>query len=243
MKHRLCLSAVDAGAATEGALIELGSDQAHYLQRVLRLRPAAELACFDGRGKEWRSRLTSSTSKQCVLELVELIREAPEPMELILAQAWLKGTALEPVVQKATELGATGIWLFNANRSNLKLDDRRLANKLRHLSRILISATEQCGSSWLPHLEVKASLEDVLANVGGLSPVVLDIGKRSFDTGTTPKPLLLIVGPEGGWSELETRLMGSDSGVSVMSLGDLVLRAETVPLAALAAVRSGWGWR
>jgi 16S rRNA (uracil1498-N3)-methyltransferase len=244
MKHRLYLP--EAGEISQAAdpapEFQLQGDRAHYLHRVLRLRADSELACFDGRGREWRTRLLTSTAKGCELRIIELIRDEPRPTELILAQAWLKGSAMDTVVQKVTELGVTRIWLFNADRT-LKPSEKRIQNKLRHLGRIVVSASEQCGTTWLPQLELKSTLLDVLDSSSGHQRVVLDPGHRTLEVGADPQPLLLAVGPEGGWSEEERTVLGQLPDVSSMSLGTLILRAETAPLAALAAVRQSWGWR
>ncbi len=248
MKHRLylpeaCRPRPAAGWQSDCPGIPLDADRSHYLDRVLRLRQGAELACFDGRGKEWRCRLLTSAPRQCKLQIIELIRDDIEPIELTLAQAWLKGAAMDAVVQKATELGATRIWLFLSDRSNVKLDERRLRNRLGHLQRIAASATEQCGATWLPRIESKATLRSILATSEDHRRIVLEPGQQSLDAGAVPCPLLLAVGPEGGWSDPEKAFYESLPEVTAMGLGSMILRAETVPLAALAAVRQSWGWR
>ena len=246
MKHRLYLpeaGEIPPGADPAPTEFQLRGDRAHYLHRVLRMRPDAELACFDGHGREWRARLLTSTGKKCDLRTVELVRTEPRPTSLILAQAWLKGSAMDTVVQKVTELGVSRIWLFNADRSNLKPADARLEKKIRHLERIVVSASEQCGATWLPQLELKSDLKEVLDSSTGHQRVVLDPGQQTLDVGVDPQPLMLVVGPEGGWSDVERQAFEHPQEVASMSLGTLILRAETAPLVALSAVRQSWGWR
>jgi 16S rRNA (uracil1498-N3)-methyltransferase len=248
MKHRLYLPEAglalpEAGQVLDCPDLRLVGDQAHYLSRVLRLRPDSELACFDGHGREWRCRLLTSSSRRCTLRIIELIRHEPQPTELTLAQAWLKGAAMDTVVQKATELGTTRIWLFPSDRSNVKLQEHWLQNKLRHLLRVATSAAEQSGATWLPRIEQKSGMRSVLDSSGSHRRIVLEPGQQCLDVGGAPYPLLLAIGPEGGWSDRERAFYESLPEVTAMGLGSMILRAETVPLAALAAVRHSWGWR
>ena len=242
MKHRLCLTELGSADPSSDA-IELDSDRAHYLHRVLRLRVDAELSVFDGRGREWRARLTQSNPRHCALTVVELIRSEPPPTPLVLAQSWLKGGAMDTVVQKAVELGATAIWLLKAERSNVKLDTRRRDNKLAHLARIAMAAAEQSGAVWLPALTQIDSLSALLERTQNLRAIVLDLTQTPLAVAPEPEPLLLVVGPEGGWSESERAQIRKNEQVLTMGLGPGTLRAETAPLAALSAVRHSWGWR
>jgi 16S rRNA (uracil1498-N3)-methyltransferase len=192
VKHRLYLPRLAETNPVSGTLFELAPEQAHYLSRVLRLKPDSDLAVFDGQGREWLARVTA---KAALITIIELRCEEPPPTPLILVQSWLKGAAMDRVVQKATELGVTAVWLLSARRSNVKLDERRMASKLSHLVRVAASAAEQCKTLWLPAFDRYEDLSDVL-NARG----------------------------------------------SLQTLMKLVLRAETAPLAALSAIRHGWGW-
>jgi 16S rRNA (uracil1498-N3)-methyltransferase len=244
MKHRLHLPALEEmeDDAT-GARLSLDAERAHYLGRVLRLRDGAEIAVFDGQGREWLAQLESASRDGLSVRIDALLRETPAPTPLILAQSWLKGSAMDTVVQKATELGVTGFKLFPAKRSNVKLDARRLDNKLVHLTKVSVSAAEQCGTPWLPALSCHDDLQSVLSDHGLSTTLFLDFDAPPIDAGIEPAPTMLVVGPEGGWADEERSLAARVPGVVTAGLGALTLRAETVPLAALAAIRHDWGWR
>jgi 16S rRNA (uracil1498-N3)-methyltransferase len=244
MKHRLLLQDTQTPVAI-GDLRPIEGDPARYLARVLRLKPGAELGLFDGRGREWLARLTGSSPRRCEAEIIEEIRSEPPPRPLVLVQSWLKGAAMDTVVQKATELGVSALWIIGADRSAFRPDAERSRNKLAHLERVLISAAQQCETLWLPELVV---LEDLAAALSrqpepGTRRIMLEPGQPALVLPDEPCPLMVLVGPEGGWSERERTLAESAGSLMVMGLGELILRAETVPLAVLAAVRHGWGWR
>jgi 16S rRNA (uracil1498-N3)-methyltransferase len=226
-----------------GQNITLNAEQSHHLIRVLRQKQGAEILCFNGAGSEWLATIESATNRACVLRLTARHRQiAPPAYSLTLAVAWLKGTSMDMVVQKSTELGASAVYPLVTSRTSVKIDGKRTANKLRHWRQIAVSASEQCGRDFLPEISLPRSFDEFLRIRPPGACIMLDFTQPTLDAGTQPKSLTLMVGPEGGWSDAERELARSD-GVLSASLGNLVMRAETVPLAALSAVRHGWNWQ
>jgi len=242
VKHRLCLPELAASGAEAGAQIDLSREQAHYLGRVLRLAVDAEIGLFDGAGTEWSARLTAIDGRRASATVVHQVRAEPSPAPVVLVQSWLKGSAMDAVVQKSVELGATALWLMDADRSSVRTDARRRASKLAHLNRVARSAAEQCEALWLPELTPRGSLAEVLDLPRPGRTLFFDLSSPPFAT-AGPEALTLLIGPEGGWSDAERALARGMEGVEVVGLGPLVLRAETAPLAVLSAVRQSWGWR
>lgn len=235
MKHRLYLpSPLELGAA-----ITLDAERSHYVTRVL--RAPSEIYCFDGSGCEFRAHITATNTKACVLELVEQHRVETKPAEDIhLALGLLKGSAMDRAIQKSTELGATDIWPIQAERSNTNLP--REQKKHRHWQRIIESAAEQSHRLFLPVLHEPLSLKVFLASSVVAQKLFLDIGQQVFPAVIPRQSTVLLTGPEGGWSASE-RELARDNGATGFSLGEYVLRAETAPLAALAALHQAWRWR
>jgi len=241
MTHRLYLSELQ-DSSTADSTIELNRQQSHYLSRVLRLKTGAELLCFDGRGTEWLATMTTVDNRRCTLTLRDKIRQqtATRPI-LTLAVSWLKGAAMDTVMQKATELGVDTIQVLRSERSNVQLDEKRTANKLHHWHQITISAAEQCGRLFVPEVAAPMNLVDLLEDGFDGQRLMLDLDAPLLDAGSERQALSLLVGPEGGWTDSE-RALASSHNVPLCGLGGLTLRAETVPLAALAAVQHSWGW-
>lgn len=241
MTQRLYLRESQLAGAAEGAELTLESDQAHYLTRVLRLKSGDGLYCFDGVGREWRASLKRD-GRHALVTLGALSRQEPPPThKLVLAAAWLKGAAMDTVVQKATELDATEVVVLRTTRGNVQVDERRVDSKLRHWRQIAASAAEQSGRLYLPQIHDPVALNDALDGFGNCRRVMLDPGGPALDVGNRPVDLMLLVGPEGGWTDAE-RAQALAQGAEIVGLGRTVLRAETVPLAALAAVHQCWGW-
>ena len=239
MSRRIYLEA----SLRPGETVRLDPENAHYLTRVMRLKAGEALRCFDGAGREHAARLADATGRSCFIEIAEELRIAQEPSpRLHLAQAWLKGQAMDSVIQKATELGVTDIWLIEAMRSNVKIDAKRAAGRLQHWRGVARSATEQSERLFLPRLHDPRRLEALLNEPPCERLILLDPGAAALPGVLPHESLALLVGPEGGWTDQERQLCEA-AGAHRHGLGELVLRAETAPIAALAAVRQSWGWR
>jgi len=241
MSHRLYLGGFQ-DLLIAGATLELDRQQSHYLNRVLRLKAGAELLCFDGRGAEWLASISESGNRRCTLTLHNKIREqTATQLTLTLAVSWLKGGAMDTVMQKATELGANELQILHTERSNVQLDEKRTANKLQHWRQITISAAEQCGRLFVPVISAPVALGEFLETRSSVQCLMLDLNAPLLDVGSKRKALSLLVGPEGGWTQSEKSL-ATRHEIPLCGLGSLTLRAETVPLAALAAIQHSWGW-
>lgn len=239
MSHRLFL----APPLSVQAERELDADDSHYLARVLRLKAGATLRCFDGEGGEWTAQLSHANTKASVVTIGELLRCEPRAdFELHLAQSWLKGQAMDHIVQKATELGMSDFWPITASRSNVKIDGERVHNRMRHWQRIARSASEQSERLYLPRIHAPSNLEEFLQQTPCEKLLFLEPGNEPLPTNLPQQALALLVGPEGGWTPDEC-VCARRAKADFRGLGNLVLRAETAPLAALAALRHGWGWR
>jgi len=238
MKHRLYLP----GPLAAGQRLELAADRAHYLPRVLRQRRGSELLCFDGSGTSWKAAVEDDRPRCTVIRLLEVTERQAEPEpRLHLVQGLLKGNAMDQVMQKATELGITDLWPIEATRSNVSGDTDRQRRRLAHWQRVIESACEQCGQLHLPSLHPARELAEFLQDAPAARLILLTPGAARLPISLPREPLALLIGPEGGWTAEELAL-AERSGAEPRGLGPLVLRAETAPLAALAAVRHGWGW-
>ena len=195
----------------------------HHLERVLRLRTGDPLSVSDGYGR-WRPCRFGGRIEPTG-EIVEL--PAPRPT-LTVAFALIKGERPELVVQKLTEVGIDRIVPFAAKRSVVRWDPTRSHRHLERLRAVARSAAAQSHRPRLPDIDPVARFDEVAALPGA----------ARCDRGGEPPSLLtpvLLVGPEGGWSEEEQTL-------PAVALGDHVLRAETAAVVAgtlLAALRGG----
>jgi 16S rRNA (uracil1498-N3)-methyltransferase len=204
---------------------ELSSDDRHHLERVLRVRPGEAVTLSDGAGR-WRPCRFGA-----ILEPTgEVHREERPTPALTVGLALTKGDRLDWAVQKLTEVGVDVIVPMAADRSVVRWDGDRAVQHLERLRRISRQAAMQSRRAWLPAVtEVRP-----FAELAGRP------GAAMADRGGGPPSLrspLVLVGPEGGWSEEEGAVP-----LPRVGLGPHVLRAETAAVAAatlLAALRAG----
>lgn len=188
----------------------------HHLARVRRVRDGDAVIVADGRGGWRRARFRGHEPEP--VDAVQAV-PAPEP-PLAVAFALVKGTKPDLVVQKLTELGIDRIIPFEATRSVVRWDPAKAGAAHERLVRIAREAAMQSRRAWLPTIEPVAGFAEVASRPGA---VVADRGGVPIDASHR----LVLVGPEGGWSDDERA-----QGLPAVALGDAVLRAETAAIAA-----------
>lgn len=233
----------ESGSLSTGDELELDAEQSHHLLRVLRLQPGDSVCVFDGRGSEWLALVAKTGKRTCSVLLQEGLPDAPSPHPLGLGLALLKGDAFDRALQKSVELGVQYIAILTTDRANVHWGEDREERRLSHVRKIIVSACEQSGTRFLPTLVGPIQLDELRNShiESSRQLIALHPGAPSLPLTLPLVPTTLLVGPEGGWSERELSWFESQ-GIVRHGMGGQVLRAETAPLAALAAVRHGWGW-
>lgn len=234
-------------ALCSGAVVALPPERERYLCRVLRLPHGAPLILFNGQGGQFQATLQLSEGQPaaaCLGEHQPLERESP--LAITLLQGISRGERMEFTLRKATELGVHAILPLFTARCEVRLKGERLAKRLAHWQGIIISACEQSGRNRLPDLRDALSLPAALAagDQSGAhgSALLLDPSAkhRLADLPAPVGPVSLLIGPEGGLNSDEIALAQRHDYQS-LRLGPRVLRTETAPLAALAAMQVLWG--
>lgn len=223
----------------EGARIELDAAQANYLGNVMRLGPGAELLVFDGQSGEWLARIVEKAKKRMTLAIEQRTREPEAIPDVWLAFAPVKRAQTDWLVEKATEIGAAKLVPVITQRT---IAERV---KLERLEAIAIEAAEQCGKTRLPEIAEPASLKRLLARRDEARRLYFadEEGGEPVATAFEAGPALVLIGPEGGFTEDERALIRKARNAVAISLGPRILRAETAALAALAtymAIAGDW---
>ncbi|KQT12335.1 16S rRNA (uracil(1498)-N(3))-methyltransferase [Ramlibacter sp. Leaf400] len=220
----------------EGAVLELPATAARHVQ-VLRLQPGEGVTLFDGRAGEWSATVERMGRSEVLVRIGPHRAVEREPQAQVhLALGVPANERMDWLVEKAAELGAASVQPLVTERSVLRLQGERALKKQAHWQAIAAAACEQCGGNRVPLVHPIADLAG-WAPPAGLQRRVLSLAPdaRPLQAARGNGPLLLLSGPEGGLSprELERAL---DAGFEPVTLGPRVLRAETAPLAALAAL-------
>ncbi|HET9822998.1 MAG TPA: 16S rRNA (uracil(1498)-N(3))-methyltransferase [Burkholderiaceae bacterium] len=210
--------------------------------QVLRLQPGDALTLFDGAGGEWAARIESMGRRDVTVSLLEhrpVERELP--LAITLALAMPAGDRMDHLVEKATELGVAAIQPLITERSVLRLSGERADKRRAHWQAIAVAACEQCGRNRVPSVHAPRPLESWLAALGAGrgdarwllawrdATAFVRVRDAAMDT------LQLLSGPEGGLTGSEEDTARACGFVPV-GLGPRVLRADTAPLAVLAAL-------
>ncbi len=230
------------GPLSAGAEVELPSRAAHHVG-VLRLRADDPITLFNGLGGEYECALLRATREGVRARVVAWRdRERESALRVTLAQGLSSGERMDLVLQKATELGVCAIQPVAAERSVVRLSEERAERRLAHWRNLVAAACEQCGRNRPPEVRPVATLGEFLAGVeeGPLRLLLSPAGTLRLRDLSPAAQVTLLVGPEGGLSEAEEdRAM--QAGFAAARLGPRVLRTETAPIAALAALQSMWG--
>jgi len=235
-----------------GAPFDLDPETAKKLVKVLRLTPGETFVAFDGRGREWECALASveqeGRPRATALILAERDVENARRLHLSVAQAVPKGDKLDFVLQKGTEIGVVEFWPFEGERSISRLDAdegaARAAGRTERWRRIVAAAAAQCGRADVPVVHAISDLATVVdSGMGGGRVFMLDESPEAlplrealerdpipFEEDVPPRVMLLI-GPEGGWSARE-REWATRYGAEPVHLGARILRTETAALVA-----------
>lgn len=227
----------------EHSEITLPEDVAHHLVKVLRSETGTRFTLFNGQGGEFTAELVEAGKKTARARLLGF---QPGDRESVLhthlGQVMSRGERMDYVIQKATELGVSVITPLSSERCELKLrGEERADKKLEHWRQIAISACEQCGRNRLPVINPPLALPEWLPTVDSASRWVLAPSVQGGPAALpVPPSAALLIGPEGGLSMAEIA-QAEAAGFLPWQLGPRVLRTETAPVAALAALQLLYG--
>lgn len=218
-------------------------DDARHAATVLRLRVGERVLVGDGRGRVAEA-VTTAVAPSAVHADVEHIRfDAPPRPALQVVVGLLKSTKLDLAVQKLTELGVARILPAVCERSVVRWDARKSAAAVDRWQSIARGAAKQSHRAHLPAVTPVAPLADQVRGAGGHVLVCWEESGRPLRATLPPEPpetLTVVVGPEGGLTDGEVAACAAAGGVDV-SLGDMILRAETAMIAVTAALGFHYG--
>jgi 16S rRNA (uracil1498-N3)-methyltransferase len=240
---RLTRVYVDAPLAA-GTRVTLEGGAARHVTRVLRLRVGEALTLFNGSGGEYAASIEQSQGGRVAVAIGEQRAiERESPLALTLAQGVSRGERMDLVVQKATELGVSGLVPVLSERSVVRLTAQQADRRLNHWRAIAVAACEQSGRNRLPAIAAPVPLRDFLrSGTDGVTRLLLSPGAGAT-LADVPRPVTavtVLIGPEGGLAPPEQEAAIA-AGFKPVRLGPRVLRTETAAIAALTLLQREFG--
>ena len=210
---------------------KLDKSQSHYISKVMRIKENEIFSLFNSSG-EWEAKILNITKSIVEFEITNQIRQKENQKELWLAFSPIKSNYFNFMIQKATELGITKFIPIIFERTVV-----RKLNKER-LEKVIIEATEQSNRINIPTLEDATNLEDFLKS-SEMNLIFTDLNsdnKKVDLEKLTNKPLCIVVGPEGDFSENERGKILSFKDVQAIKINENILRSETAVISAISII-------
>ena len=210
---------------------KLDKSQSHYISKVMRIKENEIFSLFNGSG-EWEAKILNITKSIVEFEITNQIRQKENQKELWLAFSPIKSNYFNFMIQKATELGITKFVPIIFERTVV-----RKLNKER-LEKVIIEATEQSNRINIPTLEDATNLEDFLKS-SEMNLILTDLNsdnKKVDLEKLTNKPVCIVVGPEGDFSENERGKILSFKDVQAIKINENILRSETAVISAISII-------
>ncbi len=216
-----------------GQSVPLDRDQAHYLFGVMRMGAGDAVALFNGQDGEWQATVAQAGNRAGVLSCVSQSKPLQMPPDLWLMFPPIKKARTDFIVEKAAEMGAARILPVQTDFTN---SERIRQDRLQAHA---VEAAEQCGGTFVPEVAELQKLGRLLdhwpqdrqlmfcdeAEVGNALELAADAHPGA--------PWAILIGPEGGFSQIERKRLHALAQSHVVSLGPRILRADTAAVAAM----------
>lgn len=213
-------------------LIRVTDTDFHHIKNVMRLKLGEKVVVVNYDKQVFLTKIIEFNKKDCLLEIVEEIKQKDNSFNLTIAQSLIKKDNFELVLQKTTELGVSKIIPLHTKRSIIKIDD--FSKKKQRYETIVKEASEQSERVSLPIISNMMSIKDIDYLIYDL---VFVCYARNNETNKLSDYLkyanentkvLFLVGPEGGFTEDELEYLEDKS--QFVSLGKTILRSETAAI-------------
>ena len=210
---------------------KLDKSQSHYLTKVMRIKENEVFSLFNKEG-EWEAKILRISKNIVEFKTIKQLRQKENTKELWLAFSPIKSNYQNFMIQKATELGVTKFLPIIFDRTVV-----RKINKER-LEKIVIEASEQSNRINVPLIESLQTL-DIFLKKNSMDLIFTDLNSDNIKidkSKLTDKPVCIIIGPEGDFSETERDKILSFKGVQSVKINENILRSETAVISAISIV-------
>ncbi|MBR0289386.1 MAG: 16S rRNA (uracil(1498)-N(3))-methyltransferase [Selenomonadaceae bacterium] len=227
-----------------GAEVTISGNDANHLARSLRARRGDKITAVDGAGNCAVLELIDFDKEKIKARRVSDIRQIVAEKKIILADCLPKQNRFDNIIEKATELGVEKIEPLISERTIARPGGQRTQSKLERWRRIAKESAEQCARDTIPEIENICELDEWLKKITPLDEDTFllfcwegeqDTTVREVLSVNKDKNIIVLIGPEGGFSEREVFAIKAAGGISV-TLGKRILKTDTAAISVLAMI-------
>lgn len=223
-----------------GDIIHITGNDVHHIRTVMRGQVGDTFICCL-MGMDYLVEIEDISSKTITCHILERNLSIGEPtIQVTVAQGLPKGEKLEWILQKGTELGAVSFLPFSSSRTIVKLDNSKANKKRDRWSKIVKEAAEQSHRGTIPTVSYPASWESLIKEIPKYDAALIAYEKGGQVLSEVSNlyeaaSILMIIGPEGGFSMQEIQ-EATEQGAVPVTLGDRILRTETASISLLTCI-------
>ena len=211
---------------------KLEKSQSHYLTKVMRVKSGEFFSVFNNSG-EWKAKVNEVSKGIVEFDVLKKLKEETSKRDIWLAFTPIKSNYFSFMIQKTTELGITKYIPI--------ISDRTIVRKvnLERLEKIVIEASEQSNRLSVPKIEKAISLKEFLKKNQNLDVIFGDVNKNNNNLNlkkNEKKPICILIGPEGDFSEEEKKKILTLKNIQSIKLNNNILRTETAAISAISII-------
>ena len=225
-------------------IVIIGDDVNHIIN-VLRMKKTDEIQiCNQDTGDNYNAEIVNYSKNEVECKIISKINETTESnVHITLFQGIPKFEKMELIIQKSVELGANSIIPVNMKRCVVKLEGKDEIKKNERWQKIAESAAKQCGRGFIPEVKHLINVKEICNWINEYDVIIVAYENEKENTlkaelkklKATDLKIGIVIGPEGGFEESDIKLL-KESGAKIVTLGDRILRTETVALNVLSII-------
>lgn len=230
----------------QNEIIKILGEDVNHIKNVLRKNIDSEIEiCNQDNGKAYHCKILSIKDDEILCNILEEMKEQESRVKVDIYQGLPKADKMEFIIQKSVELGVNSIIPVKMSRCIVKIDKKDEKKKLDRWNKISESAAKQCGRNFIPEIKPMIDIKDIINLKDKYDEILIayENEKENYIKNELIKlkelkqelNLAIIIGPEGGLEEKDVMVL-KENGAKIVSLGNRILRTETVALNILSVI-------
>ena len=224
--------------------IDIIGEDVKHIKNVLRKQIGDKIeVCNQDTGDSYKCEIENFSEDEIKTNIIEKLTNIQERVEVDIYQGLPKSDKMELIIQKSVELGANAIIPVNMKRCVVKLEGKDESKKIDRWQKIAESAAKQCGRSFIPEVKHLANVKDICNLINEYDAIIVAYENEKDNTLKSELKKLnsenlkigIVIGPEGGFEESDVNIL-RENGARIVTLGNRILRTETVSLNVLSIV-------